>query len=597
VITKESLRPYQLEAFEALDSSMIDRGERSSIMALPTGSGKTLAAAVWLNERFLKNGCKVAWFVHRIELLNQARDAFRRVDPDLRITEWSADSKDDKGQVVLAMIMSARELACQFDVIVVDEAHHSAMPTYRKKLNELAKDFILGLTATPTRLDGKDLGFQSIAIQRTVLDLVAEGFLAKPIYVRIRTGQRYRMRVNHGAGDFDTRSLRQLDNGARNELIVNIWASEKERWGKTLVFCADIEHAEHLQALLQERGLRTTVVHSKLSDKERVERVEGFRAGQYQLAINVGVFTEGFDVPDLQTIIMARPTASEVLYLQMVGRGTRVTPEKDHFFVVDFVDELGKYSLLANRWAVEHLGAVDEEEKILLAQQRKDAEAAMRVRGLPEDRIREVLREFVMFAGLIEWKTQYDNGPQVRAMTEDQFVAWTKLKLMMGTRTGGIKETIEDSYAVTGAAAADMNLRDWKNLGWATFFQLSMVGTKGYVKFAQFRKVDFEEKQLKDELQESILRSSQLTAELNKPEKIGPIMGELNEVLWNVTGIPNFISQLKFRSMILSIAVPTDRDSLSGSTRATIRRVILDHAADRLGVEVNLLLRWGTSVL
>jgi superfamily II DNA or RNA helicase len=594
---KFELRPYQLDTFEKLDEALINRRERSTIMALPTGSGKTVTAVTWLNERFLKHGLNCLWFVHRIELLKQAQETFAAVCPEVKVSLWTADGKDADGQVVLAMILSSRSLNRHFDIVVVDEAHHAAMATYRTKLQELDTDFVLGLTATPTRLDNKDLGFESIATQYSVLDLVQQGYLAKPVYVRVRTGQKHKMKIQ--AGDFSGSSLRQLDNLARNELVAKIWSEDCERWGKTLVFCCDIEHSDHLDMVLNAEATKKgmfpgtiTTVHSLLPQSVRASRVERFREGRSKVMINVGVFTEGFDVPDIRSIFMTRPTASETLYLQMIGRGTRITGGKDGFFVVDFVDELGKYSLLANRWAVQHLGAENEEEKIRESEALQRALELLQRRGVDPNLIRNVQKDFVLFAGLLEYKGQFDQRPVMIAMTRELHLAWSKLRIALrsGDKT---KNIIEGMYAWANVSETGMTLAQWKNLGWCTYFDNVGAKHRGWIRFLEFQPIKLEgDAKLMDEVHEAINGHRELNQRMESADEIKKLSDQLSAEIARYTGLDGFVCQLSYRNSILNVQTNIQRDSMRGSDREAIREILTNIAASYLDVELELVLRW-----
>lgn len=596
--TKSDLRPYQLDTWGKLDASLIDRGEHSTIMALPTGSGKTLTALSWLYERFLKHGCNCLWLVHRVELLRQARDTLRRVCPEVRVTEWSADVKDDSGQVVLAMILSSRGLRNRFDVVVIDEAHHAAMSTYRAKIQELDTDFILGLTATPTRLDNKDLGFQSISAQYSVLDLVREGFLAKPVYVKVHTGQKHKMKIQ--AGDFSGRSLRQLDNLARNELIGKIWAEDHERWGKSLVFCCDVQHAEHLETILsseaEKKGMSpgsVVSVHSRLPQSLRDLRVERFHSGRSSVMINVGVFTEGFDVPDIKSVFMARPTASEVMYLQMVGRGTRISKEKDGFFVVDFVDELGKYSLLANQWAVLHLGAPDEGDKLKEAAAKDKVRELLQRRGVDPRLIAQVEREFVTFAGLIEYQGQFDNKPIMLAMTKDLYTAWLKLRNMFKSSDLPAKDCIEGMYTWADVSSTGMEFTAWKSLGWATLFDKNGMRHKGHVRFLDFGQTKLDEESMIDEVKSAIDECTATNKRMESEAEKSMLMTVLNSEIHRYANIPEFVATLGFKNNVLRVKTNAVRHGIRGADRAAIKEIMCETAEAHLDVMgIQIVLQW-----
>lgn len=340
-------RPYQAEALKALTRAF-DKHE-SAILALPTGSGKTFVAARWLIEHILKRGRRVVWLAHRRELLDQAYRAFTTLsasmDPRPRVT-WYASGRgfDPTGDVVVASVSSARDIPTIAPAIaVVDEAHHEPAATYQHVLERLGAEKKLGLTATPARLDERPLNFETIAFQRTLMDLVREGWLARPRAVVPKTQLEFN--VESRAGDVARESLGSLDTPERNAFIVEHWQQKRAEYGKTLVFALNRAHARGLADLFTELrpAPRVGVVLGETAARDRDERIEAFRDGELDVLINVEVFTEGFDCPDVRTILLTRPTLSPTLYLQMVGRGTRIAPGKSSFFLVDFEDQLGEF--------------------------------------------------------------------------------------------------------------------------------------------------------------------------------------------------------------------------------------------------------------
>lgn len=593
------LRPYQLEALGKLDESLIDRQETSTIVALPTGSGKTLVAVKWVEKRFLRNGNKVLWWTHRIELLRQAREEFARTCPDTRVTEWTADHKDESGQVVLAMILSSRDLQGQYGCCVIDEGHHGAMPTYRAKREELDFGFTLLLTATPTRADGKKIGAQSIAVQYSVMDLAAQGYLAQPVYVRVRTGQRHRMRVS--AGDFSQRSLSQLNNLERNQLVAKTWSSDQERWGKILCFAGNIEHAEALErAMLSESApdaplRQICCVHSQVSQTIRRTRIDRFRRGLTKVLINVGIFTEGLDDRNINTIFMARPTASESLYLQMVGRGTRIGDDGDSkFYMVDFVDQLGRYSLLAQRWSMEHLGAEEDVEEVERQQQQlqlRFAREQMTRANIPVTQINNVLKEFIVFAGIIEFWTRTSKHRETLAMTEDLWLCWQKLQVMLQLSRRA-KEMISGAYALTGANECGITLAQWKNLGWATLFQSKGRTEAGWVRFVAFKKLDLDRERMGSELDASRELSHELNMRWGHPAEAAKLLGWLNEYLHTHMGLGNFGSMLEYSNQVVTLWSTLRKGSLLPAVRGRIRDAIIQYVSAQLDAGVSLVLHW-----
>jgi hypothetical protein len=518
--------------------------------------------------------------------------------PGIEVTEWTADQKDDSGQVVLAMILSSRLLARQFDIIVVDEAHHIAMDSYRNKREEIIHEFLLGLTASPKRLDKRNLGFDSIAAQYTVMDLVEQGYLAKPVYVRITTGQNFRMRKQ--AGDFSSKSLRQLDNMTRNNIVADTWAEDRERWGKTLVFACNIEHAENLRMLIRQRaealgvhGRMVEVVHSKIPAKVRQSRVDAFRDGRIQVMVNVGVFTEGFDCPDIRTIFMARPTASEVLYLQMVGRGTRRTPTKDSFYVVDLADELGKYSLLAMQWAVDFLGAEDKIAEAEVQQDMADARQMMRDAGIPAQEVYVIMKEFILFAGIFKYETKFSRGQQAVAATQDLWKSWVKFKkLFRANKKGDIRTLINSSYVLTGASESGIDFKKWRDMCWATFFDLTNHRSKGKIKFTPFKATEVDDKLLQDEITKAMEQSDKLNAMLQDQAVLDELQDQINKEIWTECGLTGFVERVDYNDQVVSVYTSFRRECAYAPVRGHIRATIIEVVSEFLDADVQLLLHW-----
>jgi len=355
-------RPYQIEALKALTNCFSKH--RSGILALPTGSGKTFVAAKWICDRFIRSGKKVIWIAHRIELLEQAYATFTKLlQPSMAhsITWWAGGRpKNPYGRLVLVSIMAARNFPpMHTDLLVIDEAHHEPAQTYRFFQDRISFEKHLGLTATPKRLDEKRLGYESIAYQKTFMSLVSEGWLARPMPVIPKT--RLNFILERRMDDFSEESLATLDTDERNEFIAEHWSSNAEMYGKTLVFALNRAHARRLTNVfsLKRPDKRIAyIVSGEGSQDERFQKVARFRNGEIDVLINCRIFTEGFDCPDVRTIMITRPTLSTTLYLQMIGRGTRVTPNKKSFYLVDFEDDLGRFQAeLIRPW---YLG--DEQE-------------------------------------------------------------------------------------------------------------------------------------------------------------------------------------------------------------------------------------------
>jgi len=454
------LRPYQEEAHERISAEL--KRHRDTLLCLPTGTGKTFTAASWIND----NDLSTLWLAHRTELVDQAYKAFKSLGA--RVSKWTADEKDASGNIVVSTVLSTKGLEDELpevDLMVCDEAHHWPMASYSGPTgikNRIKANKLLGLTATPTRLDKKDLGFTSIAYQRSFLDMVAAGWLAIPNYVKINT--RIKLGLTKHSGDFTQKSLAAVNNRARNQVIRTYVNENREALGKILVFAANVEHANELAGDLE--GVPITQL---TSDRDRRERIRKFRSGDIQLLVNCMIFTEGFDAPDINTVILARPTASKALYMQMIGRGSRTAPDKKKFNIVDVVDSDRHYSILAHQWSREELGdGLNIEEA---------AARRTRVKKYLEDNsldLKDVCVKFnisdIDIAGLMRY-TLYDGSKEVMPLNTSQVEALMMWEEHIKNERKLDKQLIYTTYSVYGSPTG-FRLTTWKAICWAMWHTL-----------------------------------------------------------------------------------------------------------------------------
>jgi len=355
-----SLRPYQLEALEAIRRE-IASGTMRTLVALPTGTGKTVVFA-HLPEALGLGKKRLLVLAHREELLDQALAKFRVVNPDMRCAIEQADRYAGGAQVVIASVQTLRSVRLggidpdQFGAIVIDEAHHAIAKSYRAILNYFGCDQrqaripVVGFTATPKRGDGVGLSkvFDSIAYDAPMLEMIDRGYLSRLAGVRLDTRANLD-EVSIRAGDFVASQLSQaIDTSERNEMVVSGYLEHAGDRQKTLVFAVDVAHAEHLAFCFNRTGiLRAAAVHGKMAKDDRRAVLAAFSAGDLDLVTNCMVLTEGFDEPGVDCIIMARPTKSGLLYTQMVGRGTRLAEGKKTCLVIDCTDNSARHDLVS----------------------------------------------------------------------------------------------------------------------------------------------------------------------------------------------------------------------------------------------------------
>lgn len=359
-----TLRNYQETAVSNTLSDIRSGAVKSSALVLPTSGGKTITAASILDQFLLEStdSEKIIWVAHREELIKQALDTLNGVG--LHATEWTAKTKDLSGKIIVASIQSCRTLpetlrnASKYcGLLVIDEAHHRAAQSYKTLEENIKPGYVLGLTATPIRMDDLPLNFDKISFEISFLELVAAGYICKPVYISYITGLDYKLRSTEG--DFSNEDLRTLDNDIRNSMIAKDFADHRNEYGKTMVFCVSVDHCYKLAKAIQTAapGTITAVVHGNMDSSERHDIVQAFKNGVIDVILNVEIFTEGTDIPSIQTVILTRPTKSEARWAQMVGRGARIFPGKTHFNIVDFVDSGNKYAIFAEDWSMRLLGA------------------------------------------------------------------------------------------------------------------------------------------------------------------------------------------------------------------------------------------------
>jgi superfamily II DNA or RNA helicase len=350
-VTTLNLRGYQVEAIEACRAAWA-LGQRRLLVSWPTGAGKTVLFSHVIKER-LDQGQRCLVIAHRGELLDQAMRTMLVVDPWTHVGRVQA-SKDGSGaQVVYASIQTIanakrRARLGSFGLVVVDEVHHASARTYREVLAELgcwADDGpdLLGVTATMDRSDGKDLGhiFDVVAHSYGITDAIDAGYLVPPRGRLIATDLDM-SKVRTTAGDFNAADLgaemERVDIGGAIVRAWTDWASERAR---TVVFVPLVAIAENVASAFQRAGVDAAAVHGSMKPAERRKILS---AG-HRVLVNAMLLTEGWDDPEVDCIVWARPTQSRALFQQSVGRGLRLHPSKQECLVLDLIGSSGTHDL------------------------------------------------------------------------------------------------------------------------------------------------------------------------------------------------------------------------------------------------------------
>ena len=326
------------------------RGVQRMVVCLPTGAGKT----VIFSELARLARRQVLVLAHRSELLSQAQAKLQAaVGPERVVAIEQADERAPKdAHIVVCSIRSLHEerlrrLIRDRDVglILYDECHHSVADDNIRVLTDLGcfdkgwTGTLLGFTATTNRADGKGLDavFEDIVYQRSIGQMMDEGWLVRLRGYRVATSADL-SGLSTGGLDFREDELAEaVDIEERNALVARS-IQELARDRRTVAFCVTVNHARNLSRALNRLGVSADLVHGEMKRDRRAKALADFRAGTTRVLSNVGVLTEGFDDPGVSAIAMARPTRSEALYAQCVGRGTRLFEGKTDCLVLDFAD-------------------------------------------------------------------------------------------------------------------------------------------------------------------------------------------------------------------------------------------------------------------
>lgn len=346
------LYPYQQEALEAVVTAP-ERGIHRPMVVLPTGMGKTVvfsSIAKELNTRTLV-------LAHREELLTQAKEKMQQVWKGASIGIVQAQCNETDRQVVIGSIPTLKnekrlQQIGKFGLIIVDEAHHTAADSYLKVLRGLGSfsespPLTVGVTATPKRGDGEGLDeiFQEIVYEKDILYGIENGYLADLRGVSCKLEVDFKQ-LKTLQGDFQARSSHQLLESA-NAPRYAVEAYQQHAAGKKgIVFTPTVDMAKMMVEEFQRQEISADYVSGNTPKEERHAILQQLAEGSIQMIANCGVLTEGFDQPDLECVIIARPTQSQGLYIQMVGRGTRTAQGKTHCTVIDLVGASERHDLV-----------------------------------------------------------------------------------------------------------------------------------------------------------------------------------------------------------------------------------------------------------
>lgn len=341
------LRKYQQEAKEAVFREW-DKADRT-LLVLPTGCGKTIVFAK-IAEECVRQGKRVLILAHRGELLEQASDKIAKAT-GLRCAAEKAE-QTCLGSWFRITVGSVQSLQREkrlaqfpgdyFGTIIVDEAHHCISDGYQKVLRHFPAAKVLGVTATPDRGDMRSLGeyFESLAYEYTLPKAIREGYLSpiKALTIPLKLDL---SGVGIQAGDFKSGELATALDPYLDQIAKEMAKHCINR--KTVVFLPLVKTSRKFRDILNEKGFRAAEVNGE--SRDRAEVLAAFDRGDYNVLCNSMLLTEGWDCPSVDCIVVLRPTKVRSLYSQMVGRGTRLHPGKDHLLLLDFLWHTERHEL------------------------------------------------------------------------------------------------------------------------------------------------------------------------------------------------------------------------------------------------------------
>jgi len=385
-IEEVPLYDFQEDAVRALKKHFIDDDRTAGMLVMPTGSGKSRTSTFFLIRDMVSRGYQVIWLVHRHMLIDQAADCFYRYaglckieNPKIRTYRLTCISgvhkrmsEADKDDVIVASVSSVCRNMTHLSrilkrkvMIVVDEAHRTFAPSYRKVIGYIRKHRsdvkLLGITATPIRANDEDsktllsLYDNTIIYSVSMSELIKRRILADPKFIMIETNEDFEPQISFDEGKLIDRfgelpeSLvnKIAISKERNSCIVSQYLDHRKEYGKTLIFAMNILHGRLLAEDLRAKGVECGFIYCGNADNAKI--IKEYKNGKFDVLINVAILTEGSDIPEIQTIFLTRPTQSEGLLMQMIGRGMRGPKADRGTETVNIVDFHDKWTVF-QRW-------------------------------------------------------------------------------------------------------------------------------------------------------------------------------------------------------------------------------------------------------
>jgi superfamily II DNA or RNA helicase len=349
------IEPHQVQriVLEKLDETR-NLGFTKGLVVLATGLGKTYAAIL---DTLQMGAQKILFIVHVDQILKQAKNSFEKANPERasKMGFFTGKERSHEGkEIIFATIQSLsrnenfREFGVEhFDYVIIDESHHVAAPSYQKLVHYFEPSFLLGLTATPDRMDEKSVLSsydENLVFSMDQSEAIKQGYLSNLRYIGLKDNVDY-SNIFFNGFKYDVQDLnRLLMIESRDRAILEKYREFAEG-KKTIAFCASIEHADSMSEFFNANGIKSVSLHSRIVDKGRRvnelinadEVITAFETEKIQVVFVVDMFNEGVDIPSVECLLMLRPTESSTVMTQQIGRGLRLSPGKREALVLDFI--------------------------------------------------------------------------------------------------------------------------------------------------------------------------------------------------------------------------------------------------------------------